>query len=1525
VTRLEIATLGPPEVRLDGQPVAGLATSKVRALLYYLAVESGRPHRRESLAGLLWPDYPERSARHNLSNALSNLRVVLGDHDAAFPYFDVSHEAIAFNAQSDCWVDATAFSTLVERGGWEKGAALYRGPFLEGFSLPDSPPFEQWTLVIRERLQRGMMAALEGWADECEERGDHPRAIEVARRQLVIEPWHEGAHRALMRVLALSDKRASALAQYEVCRRVLEQELDVAPSAETTELYERIRSGAIASREGTPARQPDETAPAALTAEMGPAPASPVLAAPAPAPLAGERRWVTVLHVEVDQAAALLDEVGPEAWGQLMARALDVIADEVQRYGGGVLERRQEGAIAIFGVPAAHEDDAERAVLAALRIRERVGDGPKLRIGVDAGEVLVTVVSDRPQVIGRALTLARRANVAAGAGTVSVGENAHRLVQRLFEWDTADVAAGMRRPLRRVAEVGKGRGIAGLSSPLVGRDEELHALQGAVDRLQAGIGGIVTVVGEAGIGKSRLVAEIRKHNLAKAKHPSQGLPTQWVEGRCQSYGGSIAYSLWLDMLHGVLDVPHDAAAAIVGDALRARVKALCPDYFDEVHPYLCRLLSLPLEERYASLRDLQGESLRAEIFSALQTLVKSAARQRPLAMVCEDLHWADTTSLALLERVFALTDHEALLMICVLRPEVKHGCWQLRETTARRYRHRYTDLWLDALTPDESWALVGHLLQIEDLAETLRSKILDHAEGNPFYVEEILRALIDEGTITYDNATERWCATRDIAAIPLPDTLHGVLSARIDRLEGETRRVLRLASVIGRTFPYRVLAEITGGGSPLPAGEGVGVRALDAHLLALQRQQLIRERARLPEVEYIFHHELTREAAYDGLLVQERRTFHRQIAETVERLFPEQVDEQAGLLAYHWERAGDTDRAIEYLLKAAESSRQTYANQEAVAHLQRALTLLEGADTAQHTRWRMQALWGMGIVLLNTGKVNEAEAPLREAIALGNEIGLDAHALARLHYWLADSLWWQNRYDETIQTVEEGLALLGGDTESTEAAMLTAPLAASYGRKGRPDKADETSLRTAQYIQRLPYSAELRPAYNVIVDAYLSRRSVEEAKQWNQVAMDKARSCHDLYGVAGPALEFAEISVHTGDLAGALSHHQQALETFVRIGDRKHEGWVTQGLANTALALGDLEAAERIAYQQLALARAVDTQLDMASAYLLIGLVQLAKRDWEAAGKALVEAKRISQQIDSPWGTRVNYYLGCLAMAQGNNGDAVSEFRQSIAPCGARWFASLRSVPRLLASRLGPLEAAYQDAAAFRAFCRRYREEDPEIRQSSLAQWWLEPAEVVDLSGPEDLTGLDAPGWTWHDPFGDCAYTLDYGPVIRAANGRDMWHLNWSAPRLLREVSGDFGAQTACMPAVEDRPTIGGLLLWKDKENYLHLDRGVFGAREITLIGCVENADVVIGRGWLYEASERILLRMERTGDRVRAYCSADGEHWYRVGQATFPVSDPVQIGVHAAGNIERAIYPGAYPNGTAIRFESFQLWQGGD
>ncbi len=251
MARLTISLLGPLEVVLNDQPVTHLVTGKVRALLAYLAVEAGRAHRRQTLAALLWPEWPERSARTNLRNALSNLRKAISDRDADPPFLLVTRETIQFNRASDCAVDAAAFGELASAGETtagqlEEAIALYRGLFLEGFSVGDSPAFEDWALGVRERLGQQFSTSLQALASRYERGGEYARACEVARRRVALAPWQERAHQDLMRLLALDGQRGAALAQYEACCRALREELDVEPGEESARLYARIRDGELA-------------------------------------------------------------------------------------------------------------------------------------------------------------------------------------------------------------------------------------------------------------------------------------------------------------------------------------------------------------------------------------------------------------------------------------------------------------------------------------------------------------------------------------------------------------------------------------------------------------------------------------------------------------------------------------------------------------------------------------------------------------------------------------------------------------------------------------------------------------------------------------------------------------------------------------------------------------------------------------------------------------------------------------------------------------------------------------------------------------------------------------------------------------------------------------------------------------------------------------------------------------------------------------------------------------------------------
>jgi class 3 adenylate cyclase/predicted ATPase len=681
--------------------------------------------------------------------------------------------------------------------------------------------------------------------------------------------------------------------------------------------------------------------------------------------MAGERRMVTILMADVTGSSALSRDLDPEEWLEIMDGAFEVLIAPIARYEGTVARLEGDAILAFFGAPIAHEDDPERACRAGLQIvegakayarrleQERGIRGFAVRVGIHTGLVVVGEVGTDLRMeytaMGQAPNLTARLESAAEPGTVLISEATHKLIAPLFETQPlAPIQAkGWDEPVpvwrvRAAREVpGKMRGIEGLESPLVGRETELTQLRQALRRVFAGEGGIVTVVGEAGIGKSRLVTEL---------HKQSPVDVRWVEGRCLSYGMSIAYLPWLEVLRSLAGATADQAPGTVAEALKAFVSSVCAGQFDEVYPYLAQMMSLPLDDAIQQvLARLQGQELRARTFLAVEAAVAGTAAQQPLVLVLEDLHWADATSLALLEQLLATMEHAPLLIIAVFRPQKEHGSWRLRQTAAEEHAARHTDLLLDPLTVIDSQRLVDSLLHAGALPEELTQRILAHAEGNPFYVEEILRSLLNESVIVRDPEARGWRVTREVTGITIPDTLQGVLWARMDRLQEDTKRVLQMASAIGRTFLYRLLQAMV-----------EEECRLDAHLLSLQREEMIRERARLPELEYIFKHELTREAAYHGLLRKQRRLFHRQVAEALERLFPDRVEEQLGLLAYHWELAGDVQKAVDYLLRAAQRDVRQFANQEAIAHFTRGLALLDSMPPAPE-RDRLEFALQMGI------------------------------------------------------------------------------------------------------------------------------------------------------------------------------------------------------------------------------------------------------------------------------------------------------------------------------------------------------------------------------------------------------------------------------------------------------------------------------------------------------------------------------------------------------------------------------------
>jgi tetratricopeptide (TPR) repeat protein/regulation of enolase protein 1 (concanavalin A-like superfamily) len=646
-------------------------------------------------------------------------------------------------------------------------------------------------------------------------------------------------------------------------------------------------------------------------------------------------------------------------------------------------------------------------------------------------------------------------------------------------------------------------------------------------------------------------------------------------------------------------------------------------------------------------------------------------------------------------------------------------------------------------------------------------------------------------------------------------------------------------------------------------------------------------------------------------------------------------------LAYHYERSAADEKAVEYLLKAGEKAKGAYSNEAAIGYFQRALERLAGAALgAARKDWRLEALRRLGEIYHDIGKEVEAEAQFRQALALGREMGLAPQELARLVFWLGDALFWQGRAGEIIGPAEEALALLKeaeGATdegarregpapgESVEAALLNSKLCDAYRscQSGDEERAWECIRRNAQFLPRLPYSEELRDAYWHVHFMYSEEDNVEEARTWLQAWEQRARQHNDLRALGDVFSSRADdLLAGRGDLLGSIAPYQQALEPYGKIGAKQYSRALIW-LGALFLSLGRLKEAEEYAKRGLETAEASGSYHGKQDALHSIGCASLCQGRCDRATDAFRRAAQID--LEDGWNqARAAYDLGRASLAQGKRWEAQRQFQSAALEC---------SWSRFLVDVLSGLDEAYDDADAFMAFCRRFREEHPEVLNSPFVHWYLEPAEpegglripyCVLPTAPYEIHNTQRAtlnsGWVWHDPFGDCSLTLRNGLEIRAANGRDLWRLNRSAPRLLRPVSGDFAVQAVCCPVSEDSPAIGGILLWRDKVNYLRLERGTRGPHEISFHGWLANKEALIGRGRL--PGERLILRLERIGLRVHALCSADGQNWFTVGQVEFPVEDPVEVGVHAIGAIDRLIYPGAYPEGTAIRFESFEVWE---
>ena len=1080
--------------------------------------------------------------------------------------------------------------------------------------------------------------------------------------------------------------------------------------------------------------------------------------------LEGERKQVTVLFADIKGSTELIRALDPEEAQNLLDGAVKVMMDAVHRFEGTVCHALGDGIMALFGAPIAHEDHALRACYAALALQDgmrRYADEARrtqgalveVRVGLSSGDVVVRLIGSDLHMdytaVGQTVNLASRLERLAREGTCVLSAETLALVEGYVEVRALGPVAikGFAKmpEMFELVEAGRARtrlqarAARGLTR-FVGRQAELAAIHGVLDRAQTGQGQLMALVGEAGVGKSRLVWEIIH------SHRTDGWLT--LESGSVSYGKATSWLPVIDLLKNYCRIgPRDDARAV-----RERVtgKLLTLDRtMEPLLPAFLSLLDVPVDDE--SWRALDPLNRRRNTLDALKRLLLRESREQPLLLAFEDLHWIDSETQALLDGLVEALPTSRILLLVNYRPEYAHG-W-----ASKSY---YTQIRVTPFGSENAAALLDALLGVTPTAagagpasamapvsgdrtndapqptslEALKGLLIQRTEGNPFFLEESVRTLIETGALRGERGAYQLVG--DIAEIRVPPTVQSMLAARIDRLPALDKRLLQTMAVIGKDIPLPLLRAIALEGSGTDAGELFAESALDAGLNALQSAEFIYEANLFPVLEYTFKHALTHEVAYGSLLQERRRVLHASIVDAIETVHSDRSTEHSERLAYHALRGELWGKAVTYARQAAMKGVARSANREALVFFEQALGALahlphERATTEQAIDVRLD----MRQALVPLGQFQQVLDHLQQAEALANGIG-DRQRLARILPWLAYSYFFTlGDYGRSIETGERALAVGRALADVPIEILATFYLAYPHQQRGDYGRAVEhlkwiaATLKGDMVRERFgmaAYPAVL--ARGLLAWCLGDLGEFDEGTIYAEEALDLAAALDQPWsqGVAqtylghfylGQGQTRAAISIlercdalaKRWDLPRLVSFSASLLGAAYAMAGRHAEAVPLLDRAATQIAIGEGGSESRLA-------------IPLAEGYLCVGRLDAATR---LAQRALTASRQRSERGYEAQALRL---LGEIALC-GDDGDAnraESHFREALSlgealamrPLAARCHLGLGKVHR----RKGSLPAASAHLATavqtLRAMEMTYwlADAEPELAAASASQ-----------------------------------------------------------------------------------------------------------------------------------------------------------------------------------------------------------------
>jgi class 3 adenylate cyclase/tetratricopeptide (TPR) repeat protein len=967
-----------------------------------------------------------------------------------------------------------------------------------------------------------------------------------------------------------------------------------------------------------------------------------------------DHRPVTVMFANYVGVSKLIDDLGARHPALITRHLNDYfvhMAQVVERYEGTLARMDQysvgDRLVIFFGAPRAHEDDPVRAVYTALdmqaatrahfsalqtpegiyRFRQRVG----INTGhLFAGNAGAPDLRQEYTLMGDDINMAARLMSQAGWQEIYVSRKTQERAAAFFELEDLgslkvkgkEILIPTFKVLGRREEVGEVRGLEGRRTPLIGRGEALATLRQRMQSLLGGRGQVVSVIGDSGLGKTRLVREARR--WLEDQEPEQDV--LWLTGQALSFSEQVSYWLAIHLMRGLLDLPAGASADDALFTLWERGEELLGrETAKQAVPFLAYLMRLDLEGEWARVvEDLDPQVRQKQTFWAARELFTAVARQRQVIVVLDDLHWADESSLALVQNLMQVTDRAPVMLCLIFRPRRDKGCWQVRDYAASNFPHRYTELSLGPLFPPESRALLEALLPGAQFSASAEQEILDKSAGNPFYLEEVVSALVETEAVVPDpEQPERWQVTARIEEIAVPDTLQSAIVARIDRLTEDARHALQMAAVIGRRFRLELLRNLA-----------EAEQQLDAWLAQLERNGLIQPAGVAQEADYTFLDALVQEVAYESLLVQRRQQFHYRVGLSLEKLFAGALEEQCELLAYHFSRSDDDARAVKYLGMAGRKAQANFANETAIEYYRQLLERLGTDEAHWRERWevlsRRQQVYGL------VGRQEDRRADLEALMALAQAHAddvQDGEALSTLALRsdalnaLADLHQWTGRYEEAVETAQEALTLSERREDVAGQATALHTLGVVHYYQGDYAEARPRLERAVEMWRQQEDGQSEAWSRMYLGMIELMRGNYGRALTYHRQALEVARARQDWFQEGIHLTNCARVSLRLGAYEQALEQFERSLEMKTRVGDRMGQGFALFGMGLARVYLGRYDEAAEALRASLQLRREIDDERGVGYSLHGLGLVALGRRAYAQAEEYFQQAHEVRAKL----------------------------------------------------------------------------------------------------------------------------------------------------------------------------------------------------------------------------------------------------------------------------------------------------------